>query len=473
MKVLALTILATIVGCYCFDVSLYISGDNVELMRYGEALRQGHLSLSNGKYPFIVPAILALVQMVSDNSLFAQKVFILMCYIVSVPLTYIMARQHIGIKWGMFSAILFAFSPLAIEFSHYVMSEMPYVAASLGALILLQRSEDEPHNRKPFYIALLMVVLTFYVRTIGLALIAGTMVFYWSERKWLNAMVAPVIFIASIIPMQIANSLTRTHGYLDQLILKNPYDLNSGMVTFSDILSRIGANAQVYILQDIPLMIFPLSFESTLSHCEPYPPDIAVWMTFVVAVLGMVAFYHGAKLIFWYALAYMGVIMLWPEVWAGERFLMPMLPIGTFLIALGGYYAEKLLNRKMAAIIAILFLLVFGRNVIRFNYLAQTPPVWKIYYATAEWIRDNTEASAIIADRKGTLMGYVSKRQTTGIPRSLGDVYKLNIDYIVISSNGYTDYWRYGVPIISRNPRLFELVYSNQVIPHYVFKVRK
>ncbi|MCK4966234.1 hypothetical protein KAS50_04345, partial [bacterium] len=68
--------LTLIAGIYCFDTKLYVSGDNVEFILLGKSMASGNGLGGAVKYPFGFPLLLAAAQILSNNSLIAQKILV-------------------------------------------------------------------------------------------------------------------------------------------------------------------------------------------------------------------------------------------------------------------------------------------------------------------------------------------------------------------------------------------------------------
>jgi 4-amino-4-deoxy-L-arabinose transferase-like glycosyltransferase len=483
-----LALLAAAVAAYCFDARLYISGDNVEFIRFAEQLREGSFKLGNGKYPFAFASVLAVVQWLSDNSLVAQKIAVLVCYVATVPLTYFLVRRYVGSLWGVVAAFLFLSSPLALEFSHYVMSEIPYVTASVLALVVLQKSIDSPDSKRWFLAAAVAVILAYYVRTAGMALMAGVMAYYLFERQWKRLGIATGLFIGGMVPLWITNKLAGGQGYFEQIILKNSYRPELGTMKLPDFLQRLQSNLSIYSLQDFPLMAFPWRFETTMNHCAIYAAPVAISLSILLLALVVFAYWRGLRLPVWYTLAFGGILLLWPEYWSGERFAIPLLPIMALLLVFGAAEAARWGQRKfglntgrtIAFLGAAILLIMYGRNILVYHGIMENyPPAWTEYYKAAEWARDNTPADAVFVDRKGTLFGYTSKRSVVWIPQTqdtkavLTSMYEQKADYVVLSSIPYSAIRVYLLPVVNKYSEWFTVVYKQENPTTYILKLNR
>ncbi|RKY87592.1 hypothetical protein DRQ09_04280, partial [candidate division KSB1 bacterium] len=120
--ILILIFIALIAGIICFDKRLYISGDNAIYMDLGKSIARGKWMGHQTQYPFGFPLMLAIVQIISNNSLLAQKILIFLFYIGSIPILFYIFRGYIGNKWGFILSLITVLSTYLIEFSHYVMT---------------------------------------------------------------------------------------------------------------------------------------------------------------------------------------------------------------------------------------------------------------------------------------------------------------------------------------------------------------
>lgn len=179
---ISLIIISTLIGIYCFDSKLYVSGDNVEFIDLGKSIASGDGMGGHTKYPFGFPLLLAIMQMMFNQSLIAQKVLVLIMYIGSSALMFLVFRRYVGDIWAFCITSISICNPFMIEFSHYVMSEIPYLFFSFLGIYLFEKWKDKSFKCWQIYAMIIAVAGVYYVRSIGITLI-GAVIFYYVLRK--------------------------------------------------------------------------------------------------------------------------------------------------------------------------------------------------------------------------------------------------------------------------------------------------
>jgi len=195
-----LTFICLIIGIICFDPKLYISGDNVELIEVGTRLAYEHHYGGHIKYPYGVPALLALSELLVPGSLMVKKIAVFILYLIMVPFLYGLFRYYVSSRASLVLTFLGATSATVIEFSHYVMTEIPYLSVSIIGLYFIHRAQKEPDNKYLFYMSFLAIVAPFYFRNIGLALFAAAVTFPILHRKWKDAGMTFVVCFLIMLP---------------------------------------------------------------------------------------------------------------------------------------------------------------------------------------------------------------------------------------------------------------------------------
>ena len=98
--VLIIVFTALVVGIICFDTNLYVSGDNAIYINLGKGIAEGKGMQGHTQYPFGFPLMLAIVQIISGDSLLAQKILVFLLYLGCIPLIFLVFKNYIGEKWS-------------------------------------------------------------------------------------------------------------------------------------------------------------------------------------------------------------------------------------------------------------------------------------------------------------------------------------------------------------------------------------
>ena len=173
-----------------------------------------------------------------------------------------------------------------------------------------------------------------------------------------------------------------------------------------------------------------------------------------------------------------GIFLLWPDVWYGVRFVMPVIPILVFLFIYGVYlillWFCKFLNIKnqfiQQALIPLSLLLAIPllfkpqieelHKKASYNY----PPNYQSYFELASWSKANLPDTSLIACRKPGLYYVFASRFSCNYKRSIvkeeviNDFINKGVDYVVIDELGYSSTARNLVPAMKSYPMKFKKI---------------
>lgn len=536
-----------LLGLVLYEPTLFPGGDNAGYMILGEALRSGEgyrdlylpASPVHTKYPPLYPAILALLGTVGGLQLF--KLASLALTAAAVRLTAELGRRTAGAAAGLAAAALVAVNPVLLEYGHYVLSEAPFVALTLLALVLLGsagavegdrtgRGEEAVERedgaggpglragpgRTAFLLGLAAAAAAFLTRTAGLPLLVAATLAPLLDRRWRRAAAAAAVGGATAVGWGVFQRLAAPEraGYLEELVLRNPYEPAAGKVGLADLLARGATNAWTYVSDVLP---------GALAGIDPVAGDGGA----VPAALGTLV--AGLALGGWaartirrpgpvelFALLYGGLIALWPDVWTDRRFLLPLLPLVLLYAALGTRRGAVALaarrgraskeasrrdggarggGRGRAGLYAVVGLAAVLGLPGLFHDLSLAPdriacvaayrtgapcdpPAFASFYAAARWAGENTEPGAVVANRKPRLFYWHSGRQGdvyrySSEPRLvLGGLEEMGADYVVVDRVSGTTV-RYLLPAIEAFRNRFEVVYAEGEPPTPILRFRR
>lgn len=393
--ILGLLVLLAILS---FDPKPFMGGDNAAYMILAKSISQGtgYKELwtpgtpRHTSYPPGFPLMLAPFW-VLPHPLIAMKLFIMGLGLLCIILVHRLFRNN-------YLTALFAISPVFVEFSHWVLSEIPYLAVSLLALWLLSGKGWR------FRVGVLAVAATFYVRTIGIALVVAVPVYFLLMRRWKDCGLSTLCLAVLISPWLLWG---RGGGYGQQFFLLNPYDLSAGFATLPQFGLRIWQNLLIYGINVIPGFIFPFGGVLILG----------------LLVLGfVVGIRRGVQIWQIYLLAYLVIALLWPPVWSDRRFLLPVLPLLLCLFISGVFSIRpRIIGKALIGLSALSLLwgtLSIIPNQVRDNiaYLhgdefAGYPNDFREFYQMADKI--SVEPGTKIICRKPTLLYLRTGLQST------------------------------------------------------------
>lgn len=508
---LALAGLHLLLGAILFEPILFPGGDNAGYMILGDALASGQgyrdIYLPNRplhtKYPPLYPLLLAVLTPLGSLQLF--KLASLALTTLSVWCTFVLVSHLLDRRLAAVAAGLFAISPALLDYSHYVLSEALFVVLAVAALLGLERcaggAEAADAPRRPttaLALGLAAAAGAFLTRAAGLPLLGAAVLFFALARQWTRAGIsAAVTFLAAGgwgVYQRRAGSAGSSATYLQEMLLRNPYEPDQGSVGIGDLLLRAADNAWTYITDVLPM---------TLAGRAGWVSEAGTWLALPGLLLGFLAFVGWARRsvtqlgpVELFAVLYALMLVLWPPVWTDQRFLLPMLPL---ILAYGASGARELGNRlavrsakrwvrstpltvlvTLAGIAAASSVLSLAPDRIRClaGYRAGSPcdpPAFASFYRAAAWARDRTSPDAIVVNRKPRIFFWISGRRgdlyrfTTDTEAVLAGLVSVGADYVVVDAvSGTTT--RYLTPMLRQYMPRFQIVYEGGDPPTFVLR---
>jgi len=352
-----------------------------------------------------------------------------------------------------------------------MMSEIPFIFFSSLALLALSKvnTQKTPWTDYWFYIMLFAIAYSYHIRSQGIALFAGVFAYYLVQKNWKHLLATFVGFAGLLIPWYMRNSDLPGSPYEKALTYKNYYDTSQGkMEGIGDWIDRFTENFSRYMTSEIPSAIF---------GNEPNY-EAGSWMAgiLILALVGFGIFkmkkYQIAMAA--YILATFGILMIWPPVWTGVRFMLPIVPLLIFFFFYGIYELIALLLEKakidtvkVAKVLPFFFLVfvfVFYPKTDKLHENAQQSinPLYNNYFSLAKWTKNNLPEDAIILCRKPMLFHLYSEHFVNGIVKidnpeeALEKMKERKYTHIVIYGDGLSQ--RYFIPLYQKYPEKFPII---------------
>ncbi|MFH1071762.1 MAG: hypothetical protein V1794_19245, partial [Candidatus Glassbacteria bacterium] len=440
-----------------------------------------------------------------------------------------------------------ALNPVLVEYSHWVLSEISFVFFSLLALYFLVRAEEKGREERYgiwFWAGIVCLAFTVHIRSVGYSFVIAGLAYYGLKRNWKRLAVFALAVGVLLAPWKLrdmhANPEQKSYG--QWLLLKNPYEPEQGSIGAGGVAWRIIHNFRFYSFDEmartvihertladmggaarlaaglISLLVFiglAVRLLAGMRFIELYAlvylgvvliwPEawsdvrfirglillfLPVLIYLIKRLLAGVRFIDltkrllaGMRFIDYYVLVYLGVVLIWPEVWSDVRFIMALIPL--FLLYAGdgaawcaGRAGAADLGREKAAAAVVCLLALAGLasqarlmpenlNMLG-NYLAGDryagyPDNWRQLFETADWARDHTPEKATFTVRKPTLFFLFSGRHAECYPFTADTDSVLAMvfrnDYVVVDAvSGTTS--RYLVPALVQQQNRFRLVFD-------------
>jgi hypothetical protein len=321
-------------------------GDNMAYLSLAHALVEGvgYVELwdpevpPHTKYPPVFPAILALIALLGGTGWTAFKAGSAVALSAATLAAFAwVARRHGPVAGGAV-ALALVFAAGWQDTSRWILSEPWFLLWTFVALWAADAAIEKGRTiplAAP--VAAAAALLAFGVRTAGLPLLLALLIALLLARR--RAAAAGVGAAAAVV---VGGWLMRARGggegaYGDEFWLRSPYDPELGRIGIPELAGRVWDNLGIYLFR-----VLPMEWWSHLSGALPEraPAVLGVVIVVLAAAGWALRVREGPGPAELFGPLYAGLILVWPEVWSGDRFLLPLLPL--ILVWAGGAIARVL-----------------------------------------------------------------------------------------------------------------------------------
>jgi hypothetical protein len=306
------------------DDAIYVITAKALALGKGYRLIDLPMAPLQSKFPILYPALLAIIWKIWPSfpqNLLAMQGITLLCGASTISLAYLFlvrfnyTSRGIALVCGLFAAT----SAFFLFFSSLTLSETPYALISILALWAIEKQTRFPTDNSALQIVMgLLLALPFLTRDIGFVLVpAGLLTLHLAGRRirWVSLgaalIVLPWIVWMLIGPKWSGNPVNTYYtNYLNWWYSFGWLDLS--------ILLLINL---FYITISIATVSFGL-FDYMSKHFGLF--NIICIFIGSVTILGILKQIKYNRLLAYYLLGYLFIIMIWP--WPPPRFLVPILP---------------------------------------------------------------------------------------------------------------------------------------------------
>lgn len=352
-----LVVLSVLLVRGVFLASPHSGGDNAGYVALAHALSSGEGYTEvwdpavppHTKYPPVFPLLLALAMALGASGWVGLKLVPATAAVVAVAGTFLWSRRRLG-SWGGFGvAVVVALSPSLLYHSHWLLSDVPFLAFTLLALWLLEgdrgpgpdtgRGEAPPAEppsatpagdasapvawtrHLPLILGTAALVLAWFTRSAGLPLAAALLgVLAW-RRRWraLSAVGVGVGIPALAWALRGMRAGPGEGRYGSEFFLLDPYQPDLGQAGAADFVARVLDNLSGYGGRFLP--------ETLFGSAGPALAALGVAVVALALVGWVQALRRGPGTAELFVPLYTGLILLWPQVWSGDRFALPLVPL--------------------------------------------------------------------------------------------------------------------------------------------------
>jgi hypothetical protein len=450
------------------------------------------------QYPPGYPLMLAAAMTLGVGPWAGFKVMVALFSATAVGFSYLWLRRLTTAGTALAVAALLAFTPGVVDLARWELSDPPFWAFTmlgLWAFAALPRratmevspeaapapppaAEARPWWKTafgPLALASVGTLLAYATRSAGLPLVMAGVVWLAWQRRWTRL----AVFIGVVAPFAVAwwlrNRAAGGAGYTSFLWYVDPYRPMLGTVGIDGLLSRMVVNVEKYAGTHLPYLL-------TGTRGTWLVGALGVTVT-VLALAGWVMRVRRPGLAELWLPLYMGLVLIWPSEWAGDRFILPALPMLLLCAAepvrwLLGWMPRPWPRVAGTAIVAVLLVAGIGPLTRQISTAADcraavtpssphpcVPEAWADLLDVARLARGALPDSAVVLSRKATLFwaysGYASRTYPfTDNPdtllaaaRDAGARYVL-LDYIDNLSVLYLS------PVLMQRPQAFCVVHA-------------
>ena len=483
---------------YTFEARIALLGDNASYYILGKALfgGKGYVDLSavthspNNHYPPGYPAIISLI-MLFDDSIVLLKLVNGLFFLLSL---WILFELNLRLTNRRAFAFVVTFLSLLnahlLYYASVILSEIPFLLfSSLSLLAFLKVDFNKTFLKNPYlYASLISFIISFYIRSLGLALLLGYVLYFLVHRRWKGMAMYSTAFVAATLPWLIRGQKLGGSSYVKQLMMVDPYQPELGQASLLDFAERFLNNFARYIGREIPSAIFPFikaEYSSPLKSAE--------WITgvllFFLFLYGIYSLPKYRWLVAGYLLGTLGILLLWPDVWIGVRFLVPLIPFLTLGFFYGCYaFLQKSMSliyttqaiKRIQPIWLLLFALLYLNPIYSLHQKTKTAyaAAWNSYFEVAHWLKKNEAQKVLVSTSKPSLFyifsnTYSMRYKFADEPAEIiAELEEKQVDYVVIDEV-HKNTSRYLLPATQKYPQRFKEVYRVKNTDTYLLKFVK
>jgi hypothetical protein len=315
-----------------FTPAPHTGGDNAGYVALAHSIldRGAYLELwtpgepQHTKYPPVFPLLLAGAMALGVKGWAGLKAVPFVSTLLVGALSFLWIRGRKGDAVAASVALLVVLADAVLYYSRWILSDPTFLAFTLGALWTLEKGEKEETDNPGLWLlaGFVLVLLAYFTRSAGLPLVVATVLWLILRRGWGGLAIFSAAFLGSAGLWWWRGLEAGGSSYAAEFWLLDPYRPELGRVGVTGLLGRMWGNLLAYVTNFIPEGIVGL--EGSLL------PILGVGLT-SLALLGWArSFRKGPGLGELFLPLYLGLMLLWPEVWSGDRFALPLFPLLLF-----------------------------------------------------------------------------------------------------------------------------------------------
>ena len=267
------------------------------------------------KYPPVFPAVLAVLMALGARTWVALKTTAALSTVAAAAFAYLWALGRVGPWPALAVALLFGASSAVVYYSHWVLSDPLFLALTLAALWALDR--DERHGAWLTF-GVVAAGLAYFTRSAGLPLLAALFAWLAWGRRWRSVAVSAAVLAPPALVWWLRGRAA-PGSYATEFWMVDPYQPALGTIGALGLVPRALENLSGYVLGHGPAgIVGTRGLSVSLLGVALVALASYGWVRAVRARVGPAELFLPL---------YAGLILLWPTVWSGDRFALPLYPL--------------------------------------------------------------------------------------------------------------------------------------------------
>ncbi|HUF51129.1 MAG TPA: hypothetical protein VMN60_09865 [Longimicrobiales bacterium] len=324
MIVAALAALHVTAALITFAPQPHTGGDNAAYITLAQSLLDhgtytelwDPATPAHTKYPPAFPAMLAVALAIGLEPWVRLKLVMVALSVTAVAFSFLWIRARRRAVLALGVGVLLAIAPGVLREGRWILSDVPFWACTMVALWAFERLRPDDWRR--FAVAAAAVLLAYFTRSAGLPLLIAALGWLAWRKHW-KQVTALALIVG--IPALLWWLRARAHapaGYAAEFWLVDPYAPALGRIGIADLFQRIVDNDWKYMSVHLPILLTGGTAAGVV---------LLSIVTFLLALAGWIRRVRAPRVADVFLPLYIGLIFVWPDVWSGERFLLPALPL--------------------------------------------------------------------------------------------------------------------------------------------------
>lgn len=373
--------------------------------------------LAPPSYPSGFPLLLSPIILLFGSSIFALKIYISALLILVSLLFFKFLKHFFSFKLALFSTLIFVYNPWVLDFKQHIISDIPFLLFFLAGINTYINFKNTKRKVISSILIGFFIGYSMLIKNIGIIILPAMFLDLFVHYFRSTEKNKRLIFIAQLkyYFISVASCFT-IYILVNNILFPEKTELYGFFFSLFDF-SQLGniwlLNAENYIL-NFEAFFYP---ETRQFHFIPLIYK-AFALTFLVIGFFQKIIKHPGflELVF---VAYLAIVFSFPNYSQGLRYLFPIIPIIFYYIIIGlkSIQFKKEINTNYY-ILSLLFITIFLYKTeiatIANRKHVEDGPFSTEALETFDFIKNNTDESAIFIFTKPRVLGLYSERLSLG-----------------------------------------------------------